>query len=189
MSHPIRGSKGNNATDKDMKENNKLAIAAGNRWQKILYDAFGGPVDVYIPGEHDEFVLIAYRSGYLTEEQILSTDCQILDTCDMLLALNEDCISKGMRIEIDYALDHDIPVLYISGGKIKKPFDPATLKVGDRIRVKYPENILDCLNKDLEAANNIATVKTLHSYLNHDVIINGHIYGCSFDWMIGWADQ
>lgn len=168
LSHPIRGGNGKDATEQDMKDNNRIAIAAGKHWQAVLSKAFGKEVEVYIPGEHDEFVLIAYKRSYLTEEQILDVDCKILDTCDLLLALNEDCISGGMKVEIDYALEHGIPVLYVKGADNQtakpepKPFDPANLKKGDRVKITFNADghcgPLDWQLRRAEQANNVAVV-------------------------------
>lgn len=146
LSHPIRGSKGKDATPDEMRENNLRALDAGHYWKDLLGHAFNQLVDMYIPGEHDEFVLLAYQNGYLTEQQILAVDCKILDTCDMLLALNEDCISGGMRVEIDYALKNGIPVLYVKSDttvlvEVKKPFDVKDLKRGDRVRVQIKHHV------------------------------------------------
>ena len=106
ISHSIRGIKGKDATDDDMRVNNLKAISFG----KDIRANFKG-LDIYVPGDGDEFVLKAYRSGYLTEDQILSVDCQIIDTCDAVLAFIPDqYISNGMLVEILHAQDARKPV-------------------------------------------------------------------------------
>jgi hypothetical protein len=112
-SHPIRGAKGKDATIEDMRANNAKAVKLAAHWKDVLSKAFGKRVDVYVPGEHDEFVALAHNEGYITERQILAIDCKILDTCDLLLVLNEDGISCGMQVEIIHALKRGIPVLYV----------------------------------------------------------------------------
>jgi hypothetical protein len=61
----------------------------------------------------------------------------------MLLVLNEDCISAGMAVEIDFALAHGIPVLYVKNCQ-PKLFNAAGLKVGDKVKVKVkPDGLLN----------------------------------------------
>ena len=110
VAHSIRGKKGNDATDEDMKHNNALAIVFG----QALRRKFPG-VDFYIPGDHDEFILIAYRKEYLDEKQILDVDCEIVQGCNFVLAYSPDgYLSKGMKIEIEYAGENGIPVIIVS---------------------------------------------------------------------------
>jgi len=76
---------------------------------------FGGKIELYCPAEHDEFVLIAYQKGYLNETQILSVDCSILSQRDLLLVYaKDDFISRGMKIEIEYAEENNFPIHYFS---------------------------------------------------------------------------
>jgi hypothetical protein len=110
VSHSIRGKKGKDATREDMQHNNRLAIIFG----QALRRKFPG-IDFYVPGDHDEFVLIAYKKGYLSEDQILDVDCEIVRGCHFVLAYSPDgYLSGGMKVEIEYAGDHGIPVTVIS---------------------------------------------------------------------------
>ena len=109
VSHSIRGRKGINATNEDMRHNNALAILFG----QSLRRKFPG-VNFYVPGDHDEFVLISYRKKYLDEKQILDVDCEIVQSCNFMIAFTPDgYLSRGMKIEIEYAGEHGIPVLII----------------------------------------------------------------------------
>ncbi len=111
MSHPIRGILRDKATKSTMEANNQRAIS----WGKTLWINFGSQVDLYVPGEHDEFVLIAYLNGYLTEEQILDVDCEIVQRCKAVIVANwEGESSGGMKIEVDYAKANDIPVFTLN---------------------------------------------------------------------------
>lgn len=110
VSHSIRGKKGENATKEDMRRNNDLAIMFG----QALRRKFPG-VDFYVPGDHDEFVLIAYSWGLLTEKQILDVDCEIVHGCHFVIAYSPDgYLSKGMKIEIEYANMNGIPVIEVA---------------------------------------------------------------------------
>ncbi len=110
MSHSIRGKKGKDATSEDMQHNNALAIVFG----QALRRKFPG-VDFYVPGDHDEFVLIAYLQKVLTEKQILDIDCEIVRRCCFVVAYSPDgYLSKGMKIEIEYACMYGIPVIIVS---------------------------------------------------------------------------
>jgi len=109
ITHSIRGKKGMDATKEDMRRNNKLAILFG----QSLRRKFPG-IDFYVPGDHDEFVLIAYLKKYLDEKQILNVDCEIVEGCNFVLAYSPDgYLSRGMKIEIEYAGEHGIPVVVI----------------------------------------------------------------------------
>ena len=109
VTHSIRGKKGNKATKEDMRHNNALAIVFG----QALRRKFPG-VDFYVPGDHDEFVLIAFLKKYLNEKQILDVDCEIVGECNFVVAYSPDSyLSRGMKIEIEYAGEHGIPVIVI----------------------------------------------------------------------------
>jgi hypothetical protein len=116
LSHSIRGKYGKDATEEQMQANNNRAIAFGNEL-KVKYPS----VDFYVPGEHDEFVLYAYKHNYLTEQQILDVDCRILEKRSMLVVyVPNGYISNGMRVEIDHAQLCGIPVFYI--GNIEETY-------------------------------------------------------------------
>ncbi len=110
VSHSIRGKKGLEATNEDMRRNNDIAIIFG----KALRRKFPG-INFYVPGDHDEFVLIAYRKKYLTEKQILDVDCAIVQECNFMIAFTPDgYLSRGMKIEIEDANENGIPVIVVS---------------------------------------------------------------------------
>lgn len=99
ISHCIRGMKGKDATHADMFANNNRAI----EFEKFLAARFQG-IEFYVPGKHDEFVLIAFQEKFLDETEILAIDCKIVDRCEAVLAyIPEQYISNGMLIEIMHA--------------------------------------------------------------------------------------
>lgn len=107
MSHSIRGKMGNNATKEYMDINNKKAIAFG----ETLSEEFPN-ISFHIPGAYEDFVGPAYRKGYLSEKQVLDIDCDIISNGSFIVVFSpDDFISKGMKVEIDYALKHNIPVI------------------------------------------------------------------------------
>ena len=110
MSHPIRGVLRDKATKSTMEANNQRAIS----WGETLWIMFGMNLDLYVPGKHDEFVLIAYLNGYLTEKQILDVDCEIVQRCKAVIVANwEGKLSGGMQVEVDYANENNIPVFML----------------------------------------------------------------------------
>lgn len=116
VSHSIRGKFGNAATEEQVQTNNQKAIEFG----KQLAGEFPN-INFYVPGEHDEFVLIAYRWGVLTEKQILDIDCEIVSRCNFLIAYSpDDYISKGMKREIDHCVFNKIPVISAIDGSYKE---------------------------------------------------------------------
>lgn len=81
-----------------MEANNQKAIEFG----KLCRKAFPH-INWYIPGEHDELVMIAFDKGYMTEKTILDIDCAIIDKCQFMLVFSpDDHISRGMQIEIGH---------------------------------------------------------------------------------------
>lgn len=69
--------------------------------------------DLYVPAEHDEFVQIAFDKKYIDETQILDTDCEIIRRCNLVIAYGDPLRSRGMKVEIDYATEHDVTVLFM----------------------------------------------------------------------------
>jgi len=104
LSHPIRGAKGDKATEEDMQKNR---IAASIFATKLEWEC---GLNIYCPAEHDEVISILYRKGLIGEEDILEADCAIIDKCCGLIAFGTD-ISEGMAHEIEYALKQGKPVL------------------------------------------------------------------------------
>lgn len=108
VSHSIRGKYGINATHEQMNKNNELAIAFGKKLKRKFPNVY-----FHVPAEHEEFIQKAYDKGLLTEKQILDIDCEILNECNLLLVYSPDnFISRGMQVEIDYAVCNNIPIIY-----------------------------------------------------------------------------
>ena len=107
IGHSIRGKFGIDATDKQRDMNSKKAV----EFSKQLSEEFPN-IDFYIPGLHQEFDCVAERKGYLTDKQILDIDCTIISRCNFIVIFSlDDYISRGMQIEIDYAVEIIIPVI------------------------------------------------------------------------------
>lgn len=110
LSHQIRGKKGETATDRDMELNCQKAIVAG----KILELCIPA-LNIYIPGEHDEFVAMAYQKHRIDIDVVLDTDCDILDKRDLLIVYDyENFLSNGMVREVNYANKNGIPIYSFS---------------------------------------------------------------------------
>jgi hypothetical protein len=113
LSHSIRGIKGGNATEADMQRNCAFIIELAAQIRKRCYRE----LELYVPAEHEEFVHIAWKGGYLTEIQILEIDCKIIDTCDVVLCHlypEGDELQGGRKVEIDHAVKRSIPHLLFS---------------------------------------------------------------------------
>ena len=109
MSHSIRGASGALATDEEMEINCKKAQAFAAQF-RLLFPQ----VELYVPGESDEFVQKAYRMGVLTEEEILDVDCALVGDRDFLLVYTpEGYTSRGMQIEIRFADAKKIPMAFV----------------------------------------------------------------------------
>jgi nucleoside 2-deoxyribosyltransferase len=107
LSHRISGG-GVEGVDAQ-KINCKEAVTVG----KFIQDSFPKTVDVYIPGgATEEFVRRAYAREYLTVEQILKVDCEIIDACDLVLVYvpEVDTLQGGRKVEFDHARETGKPV-------------------------------------------------------------------------------
>jgi len=111
LSHPIRGVKGMAATREDMEANNRRAI----EFARIIRECCGHHgLDLYVPAEHDEFVIQAYELGYLTEQQILDVDVQLVQKRDLLILYAPDkYISTGMLREHTQAECSNLYIVYV----------------------------------------------------------------------------
>ena len=107
MSHAIRGVLGPNATEADMRANNQATMRAARVIRAWLYPL---PVELYVPAEHDEFILVAYRKGILCEQDILAVDCVIVGGCDALIWYSGLGPSRGAEIEMAHACSCGIPI-------------------------------------------------------------------------------
>jgi len=71
-------------------------------------------IELYVPAEH-EFPPVGYfiRKGYITAEQALEIDCEIIDTCDGVIVYcpPDDPMQGGRQIEYDYAIKNNKPIL------------------------------------------------------------------------------
>ena len=104
LSHPIRGLKNDNATQEDIDKNNDKAKFFGD----ILRLAFPN-LDLHIPAEMESFVGRAYKLGIITEQQILTVDCNIIEDCDLVIFYDHQRgFSNGMKREKNYAKSNGI---------------------------------------------------------------------------------
>jgi len=114
LSHQIRGPKGNNATEEDVCNNIIIHKNVGEQLKAYFLDwerMDGFPkIYLYVPADHDEFVQTAWKKKYLNESQILDVDCAIINTCDLVIAYGDAELSNGMRVEINYATTHNVPL-------------------------------------------------------------------------------
>jgi hypothetical protein len=114
FSHMIRGRKGNQASPEEMAANCAKATKDMTQLGSMLLSA-NLPVVLHIPGANDLFVQYAFKAGRITEADVLATDCDIIATCDFLLVYDwAGFYSTGMKVEIDYAEAHEIPVLIVT---------------------------------------------------------------------------
>lgn len=110
FSHCIRGKKSKDATNEDMERNCAKAMKVATWIRENVLE-----IDLYVPAEHEEFVLIAYEDGYLTEKQILEIDCRILAQRDFHIVHEVDgWLGGGIAVEIDEAKRCGKTIFYIS---------------------------------------------------------------------------
>lgn len=110
FSHSIRGKKGKTASEEDMKRNCEEAIKVGTWIRERIPE-----LDLYIPGEHEDFVYIVFRDEYLTEGQILEIDCKILEGMDFHIVHEVDgWFGGGIAVEIAEAKRCGKIIFYVS---------------------------------------------------------------------------
>ena len=109
LSHPIRGVKGAAATREDMEANNRMAC----EFAAMIRVAYPN-LDLYVPAEHDEFIMLAYERGILTERDILSVDCDLVSRRDLLIMWLPDMhVSSGMWQEMREADRVGISIVWV----------------------------------------------------------------------------
>jgi hypothetical protein len=116
MSHPIRGIKGDKATREEMEANNRRACEFAAKVRQAYPS-----LELYCPGEHDEFVMAAYRRGLITEHEILGVDVDLLAQRDFLIVYApESHISHGMAFEIRAAhAGHKVVVIVVGDDSLE----------------------------------------------------------------------
>jgi len=133
-SHAIRGSKGDNPPCDIQMSNCEIAKQAVD----LIKGRFPN-LDIYVPANAEAFVYQTYSRGLLTDTQVLEIDCHILSGCDGVIVYDFDK-SKGVEIEVKYAIDHGIPVF-----RFKKINQETINGIGDFIR-SIDAKIVDPLN-------------------------------------------
>jgi hypothetical protein len=115
MSHPIRGPLKDKATPEQIRANCDMAKEVAMRIR--YYMDFNHPdidLDLYVPAEHESFVLRAFRNDMLTVQQILHIDCQIIEedyNGVLLVFAPYGPPVEGCSIELKHAVKCGIAVL------------------------------------------------------------------------------
>jgi len=75
---------------------------------------------LYVPADHEVFIHSAYKSGFITKQQIQNINCEIIKTCDLLISFgncmkwtnDNDSIIEGYKLsgELEYAKQEKIPI-------------------------------------------------------------------------------
>ena len=111
LSHPIRGHDDGRPEEQRIKENCADAIKMGNK----LMEKFPN-LDLYIPAAHDRALQVALKQDALSIDDVLRIDCEILKQQGLLfLYIPDGHISQGMRVEKNFAVQHQISVLSFDG--------------------------------------------------------------------------
>jgi len=108
LSHPIRGFRNcENTGITAFNVRKAIAVATAIRLRLPW-------LSVYCPGEHQDFVSRTYHLGYLTDEQILNIDCEIMCERDLVIFYDPDVtFSTGMTKEKEVALEHGIQTITV----------------------------------------------------------------------------
>lgn len=116
LSHPIRGLTGNECSEAEMEANCKAAIKMGKRIRREY------KLDLYVPAEHEHFIQLAFKAGYLTNKQILDIDLQIIEKyCTGVIFFNfQNEFSEGMLLEWEKAKELNLPCIVITKNTVKR---------------------------------------------------------------------
>jgi len=105
LTHPIRGSAGEASTAEVRKANNNKAKEFAQSFRQLFPH-----IDLYVPAEQDECLARLMENKVLTIEDVLTVDCEILQSRDILISYTPDgYCSEGMKIEIAAAKRKKIP--------------------------------------------------------------------------------
>ena len=108
MSHHIRGPEGDKATAETRMANK----AKAKKVARTLRQNF--PIEVYCPGDNDEWAEIGYSEGIITVDQILDIDCKIIDARDCMIMYHQyDKMGGGMVRELDHCIKTGKPYMII----------------------------------------------------------------------------
>lgn len=106
LSHSI-----SNGDESTSVENQRANCKEARRVGRIIQEALP-MVEVYIPGGSTEkFVRRAYNSGYISVNQILEIDCEIVSDSDMIVvyAPDHEQVTGGRLVELNHALHEGVP--------------------------------------------------------------------------------
>lgn len=76
-------------------------------WEKM--DGFP-KFRLYVPADHEIFINSAYKSGFLTREQISSINYKIIETCDLLISFGKQTVGLDVDGELDYATQEEVAI-------------------------------------------------------------------------------
>lgn len=92
-------------------------------WEKMDYISDSIPFPkcrLYVPADHEVFIHCAYKSGFLTKEQIVNINCKIIESCNLLISFgncvkltgDDGSVIGGDRFfeEIEYAKQKEVPI-------------------------------------------------------------------------------
>lgn len=66
---------------------------------------------MYVPADHEVFIHSAYKSGFLTKEQISSVNCKIIENCDLLILFGGRTHNKRYNPdEVNCAEQNKVPI-------------------------------------------------------------------------------
>lgn len=107
FSHAIRGKLGKDSTPVSLDENCFMAIEVANKIRAACPWA-----ELYVPAEHEDFILKAFDKKYMTEKQVLDVDCDIIAECDIIIIYvpDGDELQGGRLVEHDFAINECMPV-------------------------------------------------------------------------------
>lgn len=102
VSHSIRGSKGDKASEKDIRTNCQRASLVGEKLRRCFPD-----VDFYIPADGDLTLQILTSANKLNMCDVMFADSRILSSCTGYM-WDYTGDSKGCKMEYEFAIDEEL---------------------------------------------------------------------------------
>lgn len=110
MSHHIRGPEGDKATAETRMHNKRVAQRVGRELRAQFPN-----LELYVPGDSDEWAEIGYSEGIITVDQILDIDCCIIDARDCMIVYDQyGKLGGGMQREVDHCIETGKPCLLVT---------------------------------------------------------------------------
>lgn len=105
LSHHIRGPKGDDSTLEERISNRQEAVRVAQILRRYCPN-----LDLYVPGENDDWAELGLQAEILTGDLVLDVDCAIINTKDAVLFYDQyGQFGGGMKREEEHSIQINKP--------------------------------------------------------------------------------